>query len=113
MLRFGSSHGTARLVDGGGSLALELGAKFGLFEQLRVLAHMTACTKCIASSLLEFHIFPIVLAAAVAWKKRLNMPSSLPVLGPRQGEDGSHRTQAAHAARRWLRREQRLSSVSG
>ena len=32
--------------------------------------------------------------------------------GSRRGVDGSHRTQAARAARRWLRRGQRSSSVS-
>ena len=32
-LHFGSSRGSARLVDGGGSLALELGARFELLEQ--------------------------------------------------------------------------------
>ena len=36
-----------------------------------------------------------------------------PFLGSRRGEDGSHRTQTARAARRWLRRRQRSSYVSG
>ena len=64
---------------------------------------------------------PIALAAAVGWKKRLSTPSttplllraSSPVLGSRRGVDGSHRTQTARPARRWLRRRQRSSSVSG
>ena len=38
---------TARLVGGGGSLPVELGARFGLLEQLRVLAHLAARSKCI------------------------------------------------------------------
>ena len=40
----------AQLVDGGGSLTFELGARFGLLEQLQVLAHMTACTEYVALS---------------------------------------------------------------
>ena len=35
------------------------------------------------------------------------------VLGSRRGVDGSHRTQTARAARRWLRRRHSSSSVSG
>ena len=43
----------------------------------------------------------------------LLLRASLPVLESRRGVDGSHRTQATRAARRWLRRRQRSSSVSG
>ena len=51
----------------------------------------------------------------MAWKKRLCTPSitaSSPVLGSRRGVDGSHRTQAVCAARRWLRRRLGFASVS-
>ena len=37
---FGSSRGVARLVAEGDSLPMELGAKFGLLEQLRIFAHL-------------------------------------------------------------------------
>ena len=45
---FGSSRGSGRLVNGVGSLAFELGARFGLLEQFRVLAHLAACTESVA-----------------------------------------------------------------
>ena len=47
------------------------------------------------------------------WARLLLLRASSPVLGSRRGVDGSHRTQAARAARRWLRHRQRSSSVSG
>ena len=51
----------------------------------------------------------------MGWKKRLSTPSTTAgesaFLGSRRGVDGSHRTQKACAARRWLRRRQRSSSV--
>ena len=37
----------ARLVTGGDSLSVELGARLELFEQLRVLAHLAACSECV------------------------------------------------------------------
>ena len=43
--RFGSSGGTARLVGGGDSFLVELGARLGRLEQLRVLAHLAACSE--------------------------------------------------------------------
>ena len=43
--RLGSSSRSARLVGGGDSLPVELGARFGLLEQLRVLAHLAASSK--------------------------------------------------------------------
>ena len=43
----------AWLIDGGGLLALELGARFRLLEQLCVLAHLAACTEHVAPSWLE------------------------------------------------------------
>ena len=36
--------GSDRLVDRRSSLVLELGARFGLLEQFRVLAYLTRCT---------------------------------------------------------------------
>ena len=47
------------------------------------------------------------------WARLLPLRASSPVLGSRRGVDGLHRTQTARAARRWLRRRQRSSSVSG
>ena len=47
------------------------------------------------------------------WARLLLLRASSPVLGSRRGVDGSNRTQAARAARRWLRRGQRSSSVTG
>ena len=44
---------------------------------------------------------------------RLLLRASLPVLGSRRGVDDSHWTKAARAARRWLRRGQRSTSVIG
>ena len=41
-------HGSNQLVDGGGSLLLEVGARFGLPEHFRVLAHQAACTEHVA-----------------------------------------------------------------
>ena len=49
-LRFGPSQWAARLNGGGGPLPLELGARFGLLEQFRVLAHLAACTEHVARS---------------------------------------------------------------
>ena len=47
------------------------------------------------------------------WARLRLLRASSPVLGSRRGADGSHRTQAARAPRRWLRRRQRSSSVLG
>ena len=43
----------ARLDDGGDSLTLELGARIELLEQLRVLAHLATCAKCVTPCRLE------------------------------------------------------------
>ena len=48
-----------------------------------------------------------------AKRRLLLLRASLPILGSRRGVDGSHRTQATHAAHCWLRRGQRSSSISG
>ena len=48
-----SSRGLAQPVDGESSSALDLGARFGLFEQLRVFVQSTACTESVASFRLE------------------------------------------------------------
>ena len=45
--RFRSSGKTARLVHGGGSLSVELGAMLELLKQLRVFAHLAACSECV------------------------------------------------------------------
>ena len=71
----------ARLDSGGNPLPLELGFRFELLEQLRVLAHLEACTKRVALSRLEFQsgpwqTCPDVLAASVVWKKRLSTPTT-------------------------------------
>ena len=47
------------------------------------------------------------------WARLLLLRASPPILGLRRGVDGSHRTQTACAAQRWLHRRQRSSSVSG
>ena len=47
--RFGSSRRATRLVAGGNSLSMQLGAKFGLLEQLRVLVYLAACTERVVS----------------------------------------------------------------
>ena len=46
--RLGSSGGVAQLVDGRDSLPIELGARFKLLEQFRVLAHMATCPDVLA-----------------------------------------------------------------
>ena len=47
------------------------------------------------------------------WARLLLLRVSSPVLGSRPEVEGSHLTQAARAAWRWLRRGQRFTSVSG
>ena len=47
------------------------------------------------------------------WARLLLLWASSSVLGSRRWVDGLHRAQTARAARRWLRRGQRSSSVSG
>ena len=47
-IHFGCYRGSAWLVDGRSSLALELGARFELPEQFQVLAHLAACTERVA-----------------------------------------------------------------
>ena len=48
-----------------------------------------------------------------SWARLLLLRASSPVLVSRRRVDGSHRTQATRAARRWLCRGQRSSSISG
>ena len=110
-------------LDGGGDpLSLELGARIELLEQLRVLAHLVTCTECVTPSRLELQSGPGRHARLPSlrqwlrrngWARLLLLRASPPVLGSRRGVDGSHRTQTARAARRWLRCRQRSSSVSG
>ena len=79
--------------------------------------HWMCCLFSAWTSEQAWQTCPIVLVAAVAWKKRLSTPSTTasensPVLGTRRRVDSSHRTEAARAARRWLRHRQRFTSVS-
>ena len=111
------SQWAARLYGEGGPLPLELGAKFGLFEQFRVLAHLVACTERIAPSQLELQSRPgrhAWLRSLLQWLGRNGWARLLlQRVGSRRRVDGSHWTQIARAARRWLRRGQRFASVSG
>ena len=59
---FGPSQLTARPDGGGNPLPMELGARFELLEQLRVLAHLAACTERVAPSRLECQCRPGRLA---------------------------------------------------
>ena len=122
MFRLGPSSRAARLDGGGDSLSLELGARIELLEQLRVLTHLATCTECVTPSRLELQSEPGRPARMSSlrqwfrgngWARLVLLRASSSVLGPRRGVDGSHRTQAARAARRWLRRRQRSSFVSG
>ena len=92
-----------------------------LLEQLRFLAHLATCSECVIPSRLELQGGPGRHAwlpslrqwlGRNGWARLLVLRASPPVLGSRRGVDGSHRTQTARAARRWLRRRQRSSSVS-
>ena len=121
-LRFEPSQWAARLDGGGGPLPLELGARFGLLEQFRVLAHLAACTERIAPSRFELqrglgrHARLCSLLqwfGRNGWARLLLLRASPSVLESRRGVDGSHRTQAARAPRRRLRHRQRSASVSG
>ena len=119
--RFWSSQRAARLDGEGDPLSLELGARIELLEQLRVLAHLATCTECVTPSRLELQGGPGRHAwlpslqqwpGRNGWARLLLLRASTPVLGSCRGVDGSNRTQKACAARRWLRRRQRSSSVS-
>ena len=97
-------------------------ARIELLEQLRVLAHLATCMECVTPSRLELQSGPGRHAwlpsqrqwiGRNGWVRLLLLRTSSLVLGSRRGMDGSHQTQAARAARRWLRRGQRSSSVSG
>ena len=120
-LCFRSSHESAQLVDRGGLLALELGTRFDLLEQFRVLTHLVACMECVApfwSELLSVPGRHARLSSLQLWLRRnswaclLLQRASSPVLGSCWSADGLHWTQAARAARRWLRRRQCFASVS-
>ena len=120
-LCFGSSSESSRLVDGGGSLALELDARFRLLEKLRVLVNLEACTERVAPFLLELqsgHRRYVRLSSLKqrlrgnGWERLLFLRVSSSVLGSRRRVDGRYWTQAARAARHWLLRRQCFSSVS-
>ena len=121
-LRLGPIQWAARLDGGESPLPLELGARFGLLKQFRVLAHLVACTERVAHSRLELQSWPgrhVRLCSLLqwfvrnSWDRLLLPPVSLSVLGSRREVDGSHPTKAAHAAWRWLRCRQHSASVSG
>ena len=116
-LRFGSCCGPARLINGGGSLALELGARFKLLEQFWVLPHLAACTKRVAPSRPELQIGTGRHARLSSlqqgfrrnsWPRLLLLWVSSSVLESCRRVDGPHRTQADRAA--W--RTQHFTSVS-
>ena len=87
----------------------ELGARFGLLEQFRVQAYLAACTERVAPSRLELqsglgrHVCVCSLLQWFrrnGWARLLLLRANSSFLGLRRGVDGSHRTQAARAARR-------------
>ena len=101
---------------------MELGTRFGLLEQLRLLADLAVCTEHVAPSRLELQNGPCRhtrLCSLLQWLRRnrwarlLLLPASSSVLVSRWGVDSSHRTKAARAAQCLLRRRQRSASVSG
>ena len=93
---------------------MELGASFGLLEQLQALAHLAAYTERIAPCRLGIqHGFGIHarLHPLQQWPGRTTLhpsttESRFAILASRRGVDGPHRSQTARAARRWLRRVQ-------
>ena len=99
---------------------MELDARFGLLEQLRVLAHRAACTERVApcrqgiQSRFDRHT---LLPPLRQWPGRndfsrlLLLRAGSPVLESRRGVYGPHRSQTARAARRWLGRGQCWPSV--
>ena len=108
-LPFGSSRESVRLVDGGGSLALELGVRFRLLEQL--LAHLAACTEYVTPFRLELQSGPgrhVRLSSLRLWLWRndwaclLLLWADSSVLESCQRVDDPYRTQAARAARRCM-----------
>ena len=120
LVGFASDNLVDRLVDGGGSLALELGDRFRLLEQLQVLVHSAACTKCVAPSRLELQSGPdwhARLPSLQQWLKRNGwarlqlLRVTSPVLESRRGVDSLHRNQA-RAAWRCLRHRQCFTFVS-
>ena len=115
------SYRLAWLVDGGGLLALELGARFEFLEQLWVLAHLAACTEHVAPFQLELQSRPGRHARLSSlqqqlrgnsWAYLLLLRVSLSVLGSRWRVDSLHWTQAAHATRHWLHHRQCFASFS-
>ena len=103
-------------------IPLYLGARMELLEQLQILAHLVTYTECVTPSEIQLQSRPGRHARLFlfrhwfgrnGWARLLLLRASSPVLGSHWGADGSHRTQAARAARRWLRYGQRSSFVSG
>ena len=100
---------------------IELGTRFGLLERFRVLAHLAACTERVAPFRPELQTVPGRHARLWSlrqwfrknhWEHLLLLQPSSSVLESYRRVDGQHRTQAAHAARCWLRRGQHFASVS-
>ena len=52
--RFGSTRGAAQFVEGGYLPPVELGARFELLKQLRVLDHLAARPECFTPRRLDF-----------------------------------------------------------
>ena len=119
-LRFGSSGEAARLVAGEDSFPMELSARLELLEQLRVLAHIAAHPKCVGPSRLGLQSVPdrLVWLPPLQQGTRRNglarlllLRAGTGVLGSRRVVNGSYQSQAARAARRWLRHRQCCTSV--
>ena len=111
-----SSSGTARRDGGGYFLPLELGARIELLDHLVICSEYVTPSQLSLQSGLGRHARLCSLRQWFrrnGWTRFLQLRASSPVLGSRRGVDGSHRTQASPAARRWLCRRQRFSSVSG
>ena len=95
---FGSSRGSERLVDGGGSLAMELGIRFGLLE------HLMAYMERVAPFRLELQSRPgrhgrlsslwlWLWLRRNGWAHLLLLQTSSSVLESRQRVDDLHQTQ--------------------
>ena len=113
----GYSHGLAWLVDRGGSLALELGSRLGLLEQI---APLEPCTERVAPIQLELQNMPGRYSRLFSQRQCLRrnnwahllLQESSSILESRRRVDSSHWTQAIRIARHWLRHRQRFTTVS-
>ena len=91
---------------------MELGARFWLLEQLRVLTHLAACTERVAPCRLDIQSEfvrlppPRQCPRRKGFERLLLLRAGSPVLESRRGVEGLHRSQTARAVRRWLCRGQ-------